>query len=93
MKIGSKMDAELLAHLDKLHTTALGAVRIKRNLKLDVADVVMWCREKIEHSSRVFRRGKNWYVYVDSVVITVNVHSFTIITAHKEKIDIFEYVD
>ncbi|MDR1592225.1 MAG: DUF3781 domain-containing protein, partial [Prevotellaceae bacterium] len=27
----------------------------------------------------------NWYVSVDNCVITVNAHSYTIITAHKTK--------
>lgn len=29
---------ELMKNLDKLHTTELGAVRIKRNLSLDIKD-------------------------------------------------------
>ena len=37
-------DNELLGNLDKLHTTELGAERIKRNLSLDTADVVDWCK-------------------------------------------------
>ena len=39
---------ELLERLDKLQTTELGIVRIKRNLSLDVDDVVEWCRDKKE---------------------------------------------
>ena len=38
---------ELLNHLDKLHTTELGVVRIKRNLALDNDHVVDWCRNMI----------------------------------------------
>lgn len=34
------MDNELLSNLEQLHTTELGAVRIKRNLSLDFEDVV-----------------------------------------------------
>jgi hypothetical protein len=33
----------------------------------------------------LFNEGKNWYVNTDDRVITVNVCSFTIITAHKVK--------
>ena len=83
------METELLSHLDKLHTTELGMARIKRNLELDAKDVVLWCKEKITRSSHIFRQGKNWYVHVDSIIITINAHSFTIITAHKEKESIF----
>lgn len=79
---------ELLNHLDKLHTTELGAARIKGNLSLDTDDVISWCREKINSSGALMtRKGKNWYVHVGDCVITVNVGSFTVITAHKEKTD------
>lgn len=40
-------DNELILNLDKLHTTELGVVRIKRNLALDTDDVVGWCISKI----------------------------------------------
>lgn len=77
---------ELLNNLDKLHTTELGIVRVKRNLSLDTDDVVAWCKNKISsvHAS-ITREGKNWYVAVDGCIITVNAHSYTIITAHKLK--------
>lgn len=39
---------ELLRNLDKLHTTELGVVRIKKNLSLETNDVVNWCKTKIE---------------------------------------------
>lgn len=77
---------ELLENLDKLHTTELGVVRIKKNLSLDTEDVVDWGRVKIESPNAVItRNGKNWYINVDGCIITVNAYSYTIITAHKEK--------
>ena len=76
----------LILSLDKLHTTDLGIERIKRNLCLDVDDVVSWCREKIkEPNSSIVRKGKNWYINVVDCEITVNDYSYTIITAHKLK--------
>jgi hypothetical protein len=73
----------LLSNLDQLHTTDLGVERIRKNLCLDTADVVGWCREKIEAANAsITRKGKNWYIAVDSCEITVNAHSYTIITAH-----------
>lgn len=79
-------DNELLKNLDKLHTTELGVVRIKRNLSLDTDDVVGWCKTKSSSSNAVItRNGKNWYVNVDNCIITINAYSYTIITAHKEK--------
>ncbi|MFC5338406.1 DUF3781 domain-containing protein [Leucobacter denitrificans] len=74
--------------MDDLHTTQLGAERLRRNLSLEIHDVVAWCKNAIRtHSvdeSRVNRRGKNWYVDCESFVITINAHSHTIITAHKK---------
>lgn len=75
---------DLIENIAKLHTTEMGIMRIKRNLSLDVADVVEWCRLKIMDTSAVIeRKGKNWYVNVEHCEITVNAHSYTIITAHK----------
>lgn len=77
---------ELLNYLEQLHTTELGVVRIKKNLSLDTDDVVAWCKDKINLPHAVItRKGKNWYVNVDGIIITVNAHSYTIITAHREK--------
>lgn len=79
-------DNDLLDNLEQLHTTELGAVRIKRNLSFDTDNVVEWCKAKIESPDAVItRNGKNWYVRVDDCVITVNAYSYTIITAHKNK--------
>ena len=81
-----KLENELLNNLAKIHTTELGIVRIKRNLSLDIDDVVEWCKNKItSKNASITRKGKNWYITVEGCIITVNAHSFTIITAHKEK--------
>lgn len=75
--------AELLLHLERLHTTQLGEQRIAKNLSLVSQDVVGWCAEKIKAPhSRIQRRGKNWYITVDGCEFTVNASSYTIITAH-----------
>lgn len=78
-------NSSLLEHLDQIHTTELGMERIKRNLSLDVEDVVDWCKKKIlSSSSLIYREGKNWYVEVDDGILTINAFSYTIITAHKK---------
>lgn len=77
--------ALLLANLEQLHTTELGAERIRRNLRLDTEDVVGWCLEKIKSASaEITRKGKNWYILADGCEITVNAHSYTVITAHRQ---------
>lgn len=74
----------LISHLDMLHTTTLGVERIKRNLCLDVNDVVLWCKQKIKNpNSCIIRKAKNWYINADDCEIVVNAYSYTIITAHK----------
>lgn len=80
---GEEMDG-LLGNIGRLHTTELGAARIKRNLGLETDDVVQWCREKIlESGTAIERSGKNWYAAAGDCRITVNAHSYTIITAHR----------
>ena len=77
---------ELLENLDKVHTTEMGVDRIKRNIEVDVEDIVAYCIDKIKQENAVIeRKGKNYYVSVDGIIITVNASSYTIITAHKEK--------
>lgn len=77
---------ELLSNLDKVHTTEMGVDRIKRNIEVDAEDIVEYCKSKIMQENAVIdRKGKNYYVTVDGIIITVNASSYTIITAHKEK--------
>ena len=77
---------ELLRNLDKVHTTEMGVDRIKRNIEVDVEDIVKYCIDKIkQENAGIEREGKNYYVTVDGIIITVNASSYTIITAHKEK--------
>ena len=73
----------LIENIDKLHTTPMGVERIRRNLNLQSGDVVQWCREAVWNADVIIGQGKNWYIYKGGMVITVNVHSYTIITAHK----------
>lgn len=75
----------MLTRIDELHTTPMGIDRIKRNLSIDV-DPVQWCKAAIlSPEAEIARRGKNYYITAKGAVITVNAHSFTIITAHRIK--------
>ncbi len=69
--------------IDKLHTTELGKDRIKRNIGLTFDEVMAWCKQT--KLNNIEQKGKNWYVYSDDFVLTINVKSHTIITAHKKK--------
>ena len=81
----TKISNSLLDNLDKIHTTKLGIERIKKNLDIDVKDIVVWCKDKVKNANNIFRKGKNWYVQTEDCTITINSHSFTIITAHKNE--------
>jgi len=78
-------DNMLISNIDRIHTTELGAERIRKNLNLNIDDVVTWCVQKTKQADHIVRQGKNWYVYTGDVAITINAHSYTIITAHREK--------
>ena len=74
---------ELLINIDKIHTTKMGIDRIKKNLKLEVIDVVEYCKNKItDKKCNIYKQGKNWYCEIDNIIITINSYSYTIITAH-----------
>lgn len=76
---------QLLQHeLDALRTTAAGEERIRKNCRLDAeTDPLQWCREQIANpGSKMTCKGKNSYITTDTVEITVNRSSLTVITAH-----------
>jgi len=77
------VEDSLIKNIDKLHTTKMGEERIMRNLKLQTEDVVLWCKEVVKSADIIIGQGKNSYVYKAGDVITINTHSYTIITAHK----------
>ena len=77
-------DTDLQNNIEKIHTTELGSVRIRRNLELETKDVVNWCKQKIRQADDVCKKGKNWYVFFENCIITINAHSYTIITAHRK---------
>jgi hypothetical protein len=73
----------LLQNMHKIHTTEMGVIRIKKNLKIDNKDVVKFLKNKIlDKSCIIYKQGKNWYCEIDNIKITINSYSYTIITAH-----------
>lgn len=80
------MNNELIKHLEMIHTTPMGDVRIKKNLQISCDDSVEWCKQQILNTGTRFdRKGKNWYVYIKQGILTINASSYTIITAHPYK--------
>ena len=78
------MEKILIDNIGRVHTTAMGIERIKRNIGIDDIDVVAWCKDKILAANVIERRGKNWYVHADGYVVTINASSYTVITVHKK---------
>lgn len=82
------MSDELLReNIDKVHTTKMGYERIKRNISIENdVDVVEWCKKVIlNRDNNTYKNGKNFYIELNDIRITVNSFSYTIITAHKIK--------
>lgn len=80
------MKKDLLSNIDKIHTTELGLKRIVNNLCFVDRDHVEFCKKIIaDPNTIIMRNGKNFYCTNDSIQITVNASTYTIITAHKTK--------
>ena len=76
----------LIENISRLHTTSMGADRIRNNLSLETDDPVKWCIDLIKSDNALIeKKGKNYYITAENCIITVNSSSFTIITAHKTK--------
>lgn len=76
-------EKNLVENIEKIHSTEMGIIRIKKNLKIDVKDIVEYCKEQIIDSNcEIYKKGKNWYCINNNIKITINSHSYTIITAH-----------
>ncbi|MCM1260772.1 MAG: DUF3781 domain-containing protein [Staphylococcus sp.] len=74
----------LLNNIKLVHSTEMGIDRIKKNLKIESENVVEYCKQKIlDNTCNIYRQGKNWYCEIENIKITINAHSYTIITAHK----------
>ncbi len=78
------MKKVLIDNLDKIHTTIMGIERIKKNLNLNVDDVVSYLKNLIlDEFCSIYKKGKNFYCEINNIKITINSYSYTIITAHK----------
>ena len=82
---GKYMTNDLIENINKIHSTELGIIRVKKNLDLKTNDVIKYCKKIIEDADNINKKGKNWYVYKGDCIITINANSYTIITAHRIK--------
>lgn len=80
------MNHDQMIDLEKIHTTPMGDIRIKKNLQISCDDIVEWCKQQILNTdTKIERKGKNWYVFIKQGILTINASSYTIITAHPYK--------
>jgi hypothetical protein len=77
---------ELIRNKERIHTTEMGRERVRKNLGLGNVDIIEWCRNLLDgKAAEPILKGKNWYVFSGDIVVTINAHSYTIITAHRMK--------
>ena len=79
------MTNDLIENIDKIHSTELGIIRVKRNLEIKTNDIINYCKKFTKEVDNINKKGKNWYVYKGDCIITINTNSYTIITAHRIK--------
>ena len=76
------MENNLFNNIDKIHTTKLGQERIQNNLKIQ-GDVVNYLKKKILNvNCIIYQKGKNYYLEIDNIRVTINSYNYCIITAH-----------
>ena len=52
------METDLIKNLDKIHTTELGAQRIRKNLSLDTLDLIAWSKNRVEKCRQYKQKRK-----------------------------------
>lgn len=76
----------LIDNISKLHTTDIGAKKIKTNLKIDIDNkeyLVEYCKKYIlDNNSHIYQQEQNCYVVTSGIKITINLNKYTIITAN-----------
>ena len=79
------MTNDLIENINKIHSTELGIIRVKKNLELKTNDIIKYTKKIIKEADNINRKGKNWYVYKRDCIITINANSYTMITAYRIK--------
>ena len=75
-----------LRRINGLKSNQLTDNKIRGFLGISIPNVVEWCKERIlMPDAEIVRRGKNWYITADDVIITVNANLLTLQTVHYVK--------
>ena len=79
------MNNELINNIHLIHTTKLGEERIKKNLSIHT-DVISFIKKVIlNEEATITKKGKNYYVTLNNITITINSYNYSVITAHINK--------
>lgn len=78
---------ELLeANIQQIHTTELGLIRIQKGIGFNPKECINMIREIISYQDTIVEKiGKNFYVYYNNMIITINSYNFCVITAKRGK--------
>lgn len=74
----------MLKNIDKIHTTSLGLIRLNKNIGIN--DIEYYKKIITDPKSIITKKGKNYYIENNNIIITVNSYSYTIITARRNKL-------
>ena len=50
---------DLIKNIDKIHSTELGIIRVRRNFKLKSNNVIEYCKKFIKGADNIIKSGKN----------------------------------
>ena len=59
-----KGENDITQNIDKIHTTSMGAECIRRNLDLQIDDIVSWCKDAVKRADIIIGQGTNYCIVV-----------------------------
>lgn len=75
----------LLNNVSLIHSTVMGIERISKNMNVSPVNALNYCISIVNDiNSTIYKKGKNWYIENNDVIITINSYNYCIITAHKK---------
>ena len=52
------MTNDLIENINKIHSTELGIIRVKRNLELKTNDIINYCKKFTKEADNINKKGK-----------------------------------
>lgn len=60
------MNHDQMIDLEKIHTTPMGEIRIKKNLQISCDDIVEWCKQQILNTDTRFERKEKTGMFISN---------------------------